>query len=626
MKKHYSLKGLLFIPLLFLVFYGFSSWNNIKLNSLNPIDSLELYRNTEITKEEIYFHIKYLASDELEGRKAGTNGDKLARDYISSEFSKYGLEPAGDSSYIQTFSIKSSLKEGNNNKLIFYINNSSKNLSINSDFYPYSQSNNAKAEGEAVFVGYGIKSSKYNDYIDSKGNEIDVKNKIIIFFDDVPETKTVKFKGDYKLASLKRKINYAVNAGAIGIIIIYSKTNKEGKINFPKISDTDTENKEYNIPVVFANIKKINEVFNEYGIDIYKIQNKIIESQTPNPLYLNNMKITLQTEIINYPILTSNIIGYLKGSDPILNKEVVVIGAHYDHEGYGFNFWNYEDSGNEIHNGADDNASGTTGVLELAQKVSANKEKFKRSFLFICFGAEEMGLLGSSYFTNSNLFKKYNIVAMINLDMIGRLENNSLTINGTKTSDLWENLLDSINKSYNFKTIYIPDGIGGSDHTSFTLKRVPTLFFFTGIHSDYHKPTDDYWKINTKGEEKILNFVYDVITYIANTDKLINFNDVSFKKAEENEKKVKVEVYLGTIPDFSFDGKGVRLAGVKKDSPADKATLTEGDIIIKFGNMEIKDIYDYTKALSSFKPNDEVEIVIIRNETEMTIKATLGSK
>ncbi len=623
--KRSILKGVLIFLFSISLFYGFQTDKGQKQIYFYPIDSLELYRNNEITKDEIYFHIKYLASDELEGRMAGTQGDELARDYISSEFQKYGLEPAGDSSYIQKFPIKTTLKAGKNNQLIFEFNNTSKNFILGKDFYPFNLTGNNKMEAEVVFLGYGIKSSKYNDYINAEGKEINIKDKIIIFFNDVPESKNITFKGNYKSANINIKIDSAISAGAAGVIIIYDKIDKKGNIKFPSLTSQNYNDK-YNVPIVYANIKTIGEIFNTLNIDIYKIQNKIIETQTPNSFNINNLSVKLETEIVNDNVYTSNIIGYISGNDSILKREVVVVGAHYDHVGYGFDFWSYETSGTEIHNGADDNASGTTGVLELAQKVSANKNNFRRSFLFICFGAEEMGLLGSAYFTKSELFSKYNIVAMINLDMIGRLENNSLIINGTKTSNLWTEILDLTNKKYNFRTTYIPEGIGGSDHTSFTLKRIPTLFFFTGIHLDYHKPTDDYWKINTTGEERILNFVYDVISYIANTDNKIQFVDVSTDENKKTDEKVKVEVYLGTIPDFSFDGTGVKLAGVKKDSPSDKAGLTAGDIIIKFDNIEIKDIYDYTKALSEHKPGDEVEILILREEKELKIKAVLGSK
>ncbi len=627
MKKNYfNIKSVILIATLHLLFFGFATKNNVVNFSTSTYDSLELYRNYEITKEEIYYHVKYLASDELEGRKAGTEGDALARNYISSEFYKYGLEPAGDSSYLQFFPIKAKLKAGKNNRLSFEYNSINTDLVLNEDFYPYSLSDNTKAEGELVFIGYGINSSKYNDYLDINGKMIDVKGKILLFYDDVPESKNVSFKGDYKYSSIKRKINSAISSGASGIIIIYDLSDEKGNLNFPNLTPPENNETKYPIPVVYAKQESIYNILKQIDIDLKNIQNKIIESQNPNSFYINNLKVKIETEIVKDDIISSNIIGYLKGSDPVLNKEVIVIGAHYDHLGYGFNFWNYEDSGNEIHNGADDNASGTTGVLELAQKISFNRNNFKRSFLFMCFGAEEMGLLGSSYFTNSKLFNNYNIVAMINLDMIGRLDNNSLIINGTKTSNLWVQILDSINNNYKFKTTYIPEGYGGSDHTSFTLKKIPTLFFFTGIHDDYHQPSDDYWKINTTGEEKVLNFVYDVVSTISNTANSITFADYSNKKEEKNEEKVKVEVYFGTIPDFSYDAKGYKISGVKNDSPSEKAGLIAGDIIIKFGNDEINDIYDFTKALSKYKPGDEVEIVFLREGNEYKVKATLGSK
>lgn len=628
MKNYYSLKRvyiyLLFLPFL-LLGYTFQQQNS-SFTIPTPIDSLEFYRNTEITKEEIYYHIKYLASDELEGRQAGTKGDILARDYISSEFLKYRLEPAGDSSYIQLFPIESIIQAGNNNNLIIKQNSKDKRFILEQDFYPYRLSGNVKAEGDLVFLGYGIKSIKYNDYLTKDGKEIDVKNKVIVFFDDVPESKKVIFKGDYKSGNIKRKVSEAISAGASGIIVIYNKTDKKGNPIFPELVKPSGDENYFSIPVLYASIKSFEQIFKNVNLDIYNIQNRIIESQTPNSFSFENTIASMESEVKLSSINTSNIIGFVRGSDSILNKEVILVGAHYDHIGMGFNIWSYNYSGKEIHNGADDNASGTTGVLELAQKVSVNKNNFKRSFLFICFGAEEMGLLGSAYFTKSRLFNKYNIVAMINLDMIGRLKDNSLVINGTGTSSLWVELLDYTNKKYNFKTTYIPGGIGGSDHTSFTLKKIPTLFFFTGIHDDYHRPTDDYWKINIAGEERILNFVYDVITYIANTNEKITFSEVSYQQEKNKEEKVKLEVYLGTIPDFSYDGKGFKLLGVKKDSPADKAGLTAEDVIIELGNKEIKDIYDYTNALAEHKPGDEVKIVIVREGKELIIKAVLGTK
>jgi len=420
------------LPVLILLFTGIlTSGFNSGSNYINFSDSLSFFRNPEITDNEIYHHIKYLASDELEGREPGTDGDYLSRAYISNEYELYGLEPIGDSAYIQFFDIK-------------------------------------------------IKKQKVN---------------------------------------------------------------------------------------------------------------------------------------------TANIIGYLEGSDSILKNEIIVIGAHYDHIGYGDYASRQSGKTKMIHNGADDNASGVTGVLELAQKLSADKPNLRRSYIFACFGAEERGLLGSKYFTESDIFRHYNIVAMINLDMIGRLENNSLVINGTGTSSIWDDLIKEVNKKYDFKITSIPDGIGGSDHTSFTLKDIPVLFFFTGIHDDYHMPSDDYDKINTKSQERILNFVYDILIKTDRAEQKPDFAVNSDNR--QNRQTTSFKVSVGTIPDFSYSGDGgFKISGVRSGSPAEKAGLKGGDLIIKFAGKDIKNIYDYTSVLSELKSGDEVPMTINRegHELEVTIK------
>jgi C-terminal processing protease CtpA/Prc len=243
----------------------------------------------------------------------------------------------------------------------------------------------------------------------------------------------------------------------------------------------------------------------------------------------------------------------------------------------------------------------------------------------MCFSGEEEGLIGSAYFVNSPIFSKLNIVSMINMDMIGRMENDKLVINGTGTSSDWVKNLDGINKNYNFTMSYIPDGFGPSDQSSFYAKNVPVLFFFTGLHKDYHRPSDTYDKINTTGEEKVARYVYDLVYEIANADKKPEFTKV----AESNEKKQEtgpVKVYVGTIPDFSSNEEGYKISGVKEGSPAEKGGIMAGDLMIKFGTKEVKNIYDYTAALGDYKPGDEVEIIVKRNNETITCKVILGKK
>lgn len=600
---------------------AFSTSSNNTQKDSGLFDSLEFFRSNDISKEEVYYHIKYLASDELEGRAPGTEGDYLARKYISAEFQKYGLEPAGDSAYIQFFNLNSKVTLSDNNIFSLSYKKTKRVYEIENDFIPYKFSGNASAEGELAFIGYGINSKEYNDY-----ENINVKDKIVLILNDVPETETQGFKGEYKYSQIRYKISDAVAAGAKGVIVIYGPTRINDDDNLPDFYYSDFSAGKVSVPVIHSRTKIFEKIFDEKGLDLKSIQRKIDEEQLPNSFVLDGVNVKLQTETVVSETKTGNIIGLLKGSDPVLSNEVIVIGAHYDHLGKSIDVFSGNRNEKEIHNGADDNASGTTGVLELAQKISANRENFKRSFLFMLFGAEEKGLIGSDYFTKSPLFGKYNIVSMINLDMIGRLTNNTLIVNGTGTSDEWNTLLDDINKKYNFTTSYIPDGIGGSDHTSFTLKKIPVLFFFTGIHADYHRPTDDYWLINTEGQKMILDFVFDVTEYLGNSEKPVEFSEGKKPEKKVEKERGGVKVYFGSVPDFSYTGEGFKLSAVKEDGPAQKAGLLAGDIVIQFGDKKIKDIYDYTNALGSHKPGDEVDIIVLRDGKEMNFKATLESK
>jgi C-terminal processing protease CtpA/Prc len=261
-------------------------------------------------------------------------------------------------------------------------------------------------------------------------------------------------------------------------------------------------------------------------------------------------------------------------------------------------------------------------VLELAQYYASKKKDLKRSLIFMWFSGEEAGLIGSAYFTKSELFKKYNIVSMINLDMIGRLTDNKLTIGGTGTSSIWNALLDSLNKTYNFAAAYTKDGFGPSDHSSFYGKNIPVLFFFTGLHKQYHKPDDDWQLINSEGEAKILNMVVSVVNYV---DEIPSKPDY-IKVQEDNQttSNMGFRVTLGVIPDYSSTKEGLEITGVKAGGAAEKAGLQGGDVIIKLGQYEIKNIYDYTDALGKFKPGEETDVTLKRGEETLTLKVTFS--
>jgi Zn-dependent M28 family amino/carboxypeptidase len=321
---------------------------------------------------------------------------------------------------------------------------------------------------------------------------------------------------------------------------------------------------------------------------------------------------------------SNNIIGFLEGNDPVLKNEVIVVGAHKDHLGDGLKYGSlYGKDEPAIHNGADDNASGTAGVLELAQKFAFRKDKLRRSYFFILFGAEEAGTIGSSYFTKSELFKSLNIICMLNMDMIGRVSDNKLVIHGTGTSSMWKSAIDSLNNLKEHLALTFKDeGYGPSDHSSFYSKDIPVLHFFTGIHPDYHKPTDDWELINAEGEVKVLELIADIITVLDNRETKPDF----IKTKDDKQTMTGFKVTLGVVPDYASNVEGLQIMGVKEGGTAQKAGLVGGDVIIKLGPHNIKNIYDYTYALGQFKPGDETEVVVKRGDEVLTFKVTFTGK
>ena len=301
----------------------------------------------------------------------------------------------------------------------------------------------------------------------------------------------------------------------------------------------------------------------------------------------------------------TNVIGFLDNKAPY----TVIIGAHYDHLGYGAEGSLYRGEEKEIHNGADDNASGVAIMLNLASKLkNTNKSN---NYLFIAFSGEEMGLLGSNYFTKNATIDLENANYMLNMDMVGRLKADStLAVYGVGTSPILKQVINSSNSQ--FKIIENESGVGPSDHTSFYNSDIPVLHFFTGQHEDYHKPSDDFDKLNYEGMEAISNYIFEIVTELDDDGKL------AFRKTKnESEDVPRFRVGLGVIPDYLFDGKGMRIDGISEDKPAQKAGLQKGDIVIKLGDSTIVDMMSYMRALSSFNEGDKTKIVVDRNGAEV---------
>lgn len=604
------MKSKIFLLFTFVILTGFIRWDGT---------------NPEISKDDISKHVKYLASDELEGRLPGTNGDKLSEKYIIKEFESYGIKPAGENGFLQPFEMVTELKLGEKN----YFNSTTKGVTVRfqegTEYVPYGFSDNKVASGELVFVGYGITAPElgYDDYKDKNGNVMDLKGKIVVMMRYAPPSKDPHSNPFSKYENTRYKTLPARESGAAGMILISGydadPDDKLAKLRF------DNSLSNAGIPVINCKRNIIENIMQSAGYNFKDIEKGINESQKPNSFVLTGAKAEFLTDVIQVKITTNNIVGKIEGSDAQLKKETIVIGAHKDHLGYGSQYGSlYEGNERLIHNGADDNASGTSAVLELAQKFASNKELTKRTMVFMLFNGEEAGLLGSAYLTKSKLFQDLNVTAMINLDMVGRLSDNKLNIGGTGTSSLWSNLIDSLNKGYNFNLNKTPDGFGPSDHASFYTQNVPVLFFFTGNHPDYHKPSDDWDKINTAGEESITKMVYDVAVTMANYPNKIDF--IKVVTSNENKTMGNIRVYIGTIPDYSSQAEGMEITGVKAGSPAEKGGLQAKDVIIKFGKHDIKNVYDYTYALAEYKPNEEVDVVVKRNGETVTLKLVCGSR
>jgi hypothetical protein len=540
--------------------------------------------------------VKYLASDALEGRLTGSKGATEAARYIAAEFGRLGLKPlaraagrnGSESPYFQKFPYVAGVSLGQGNSFQF----GKETLSVGVDWLPLGFSSSETVQGEAVLVGYGITAPElnYNDY-----SAVNATGKIAIAQEGTPDGDNPHGKfGWYE--AVRWKAVAARNAGAKALILIARENNfKDDRLT--KLA-YDNSAGDAGLPVI---------VISRQASDRIQSANSSAAKVT----------ISLTTQIVRNETPAYNVVGMLEGSDPLLKNEVIVIGAHYDHLGRGG-----EGTGSlaprsgEIHHGADDNASGTAGVLELARLFSAQKPRPKRTLVFMAFGGEEEGLLGSNYYVNHPLLPLANTVAMINMDMIGRMKDSRLVIGGVGTAKEWRDLMSS---EKTFQLTLNEDGFGPSDHSSFYSKQIPVLFFWTGTHNDYHKPSDTFDKINYDDEARILEMVARVVNRLDAADKRLTY---STAKSDPAPRTGGFRVYLGTIPNYADTNDGLLLDGVRDDSPAAKAGLKAGDRVVKIGSHDIRNVYDYTAALGEMKAGQEYVVEVVRGKEKLTLKIT----
>lgn len=572
---------------------------------------------SKISAQDIKTHISFLASDALKGRLTGTPECSEAASYIKSQFALFGLKPFPGTEWMQHYDFIADMA-AENAQLSVSANGKAVTAS-SAQFHPAAFSGSGSFTGELVFAGYGISAPKlkYDDY-----ENLDVSGKIVVVLRHHPEYNNPHSEFD-EYASFRSKAAVAKEKGARAIIFVNGPLPKLDDDKLPEFKyDRAPSIKDFG--VVFVQRALFEEVLTRDGLTLERLQDSISKGKKPLSFNLPGANVSLNIKIKAVQHQGENVIGYLEGTDPELKKQLVIIGAHFDHLGMGTDGSLYRGKDPMVHNGADDNASGTAGVLELAQKFAADKQN-KRSILFVCFSGEELGLLGSGFYVNNPYTSAENVAAMINLDMVGRLnEEKNLIVYGTGTSTLWKTLLDSLNTPFGFKLTKNDEGYGPSDHSSFYGKNIPVLFFFTGTHEDYHRPSDDVEKINFPGEESVLLYVAGITEAIAGMQVKPDYVNVPRKGGEKSSGGWKV--YVGTIPDYAYQGEGLKITGASEGSPAKKAGLQAGDIILKFGEKKIGNIYDYVYALKTLVPGDVVTTVVKRGDKEITTTITVGAK
>src|SRR5215217_6193630 len=522
---------------------------------------------TEPSATTLQKHVSYLASDELDGRRTGTAGANEAARYIAREFERLGLRPAPatdsrkinvmSARYLQTFPYIGRVELGKTNVLSV---RSGETFRVGEDWMPLGISTNKKLDlTEVVFAGYGISAAELN-HNDYKGTYS--KTQVAVIQNGTPDGDNPH--GKFTTAGqLRFKVAAAQSAG-VGALLIIS-------------SEDDLKNDS------LAGLRYDNAGL--AGIPV-----AVISKQTAEKL-ANAKQVTLSTDVVRVDVAAHNVVGVIEGSDPILKDESIIIGAHYDHLGRGGEGSLAPREG-EIHHGADDNASGTAGVLELARIFSTQRPKLKRTLVFITFSGEEEGLLGSNYYVNHPLMPLDKTVAMINMDMIGRMKDRKLIVGGVGTAKEWRQLITAGSNGA-FELTMNEDGYGPSDHSSFYSKQIPVLFFWTGTHTDYHKPSDTFEKINYNDEARILSLVARIVRDVDSADPRLTFTTAK----SDPPRGGGFRVYLGTIPNYADTNDGLLLDGVRDDSPAAKAGLKAGDRVVKIGSREVKNVYDYTYAL-----------------------------
>ena len=572
---------------------------------------------TRVEPKAYLDHVKYLASDELKGRATGTAELDKAAKYIAARFKSYGLKPVAGS-YLQSFKAITKTKIGDATRFAFTLNGAESSLKLKDGFQIVGASGSGQFDGPIVFAGYGITAPAYN-YDDYAG--LDVKGKVVLIWRYAPQMndEKSKFASRNDPSGHAQLFTKGINArmhGAKAVILVNPSFNRADD----PLDTFNTADGQASIPFLQIRADLVESWFNAAGKTVKETGEAIDKDLQPRSFaFPATLAVNGNVDLQREEHKTANVTGYLPGQ----TSEYVVIGAHYDHLGLGDN--HSLGKVGEIHHGADDNASGTAGVLELAHWFS-KQPKQKRGILFLTFAGEELGLLGSGYYVGHPELPLEKCVAMINMDMIGRIRDRKIFLAGSGTGANFKELVDGVKSKYDFQVdLSETAGYGSSDHTSFTTKQVPVLFFFSGLHGDYHKPSDTWDKIDAPDAAKLLDLVSDIVLKLASDPArplYVRVEPPSPAKGSSGGGSG-YGPYFGSIPDFAEPPKGVRFADIRTGSPAEKAGLKPGDIMIEFDGKEVGNLSDYTYLLRSKKPGDEVLVKVLRSGETIEAKVLL---
>ena len=559
--------------------------------------------NPKITVGELKQDIGYLASDSLKGRYPGITGDSLAAAFIREQFIAAGLDLQADNGY-QYFEVITGTKAGKNNAVDY----NNMNGQLYDDFVPAGFSANGTFAAPVVFAGYGFDintdSLKWNDYAN-----LDVKGKWVLILRGDPEPDNMH-SPYIQYAEDRYKAMVAKDQGALGVLLVSGpETDHEDKLTINRAKENST-----GIPVIHLKRAFTNDILSPLDKTVGGIEQLLMKTGKTFSFTLPDT-LKAVTDVIQNRVTTRNVVALLKGSDPSLQDQLLVIGAHFDHLGMGGpGSTSRVPDTVAVHPGADDNASGVSAMLELAGKLSANRDSLKRSILFVAFSAEEMGLLGSKHFVDSSrFFDAKNVTAMLNLDMVGRLNNkNNLEIGGTGTSAQTEEIISSIPKDSTFTLSFSPAGYGPSDHASFYGRDIPVFFFTTGAHTDYHTPGDVASKIDYTGMVAVTRFIYRLAMKVDDYPEKLTFRESGPKQQRSYRSRTKVT--LGFMPDFtSQDNNGLGVDFVSPDRPAANGGMKKGDVITAINGKPVNNIQDYMYRLSQLDFGQTISVEVRRN-------------